>query len=97
MSDLYDIITKGACQDAARMGAENALENRAVTGEEEPKPPLVETDEEAECLLPGYAIAFEEYHQYRAEGASPDEALQRTMAKWRALWNATAYVPHRRN
>ncbi len=54
------------------------------------------TDEEAELLLPGYAIAFEEYHQHRAEGASPDEALQMTMQQWRKLWTAAAYVPHRR-
>lgn len=54
------------------------------------------TDEEAELLLPGYAIAFEEYHQRRAEGASPDEALQMTMQQWRKFWSASAYVPHRR-
>ncbi len=54
------------------------------------------TDEEAELLLPGYAIAFEEYHQHRAEGASPDEALLMTMQQWRKFWAAAAYVPHRR-
>ena len=54
------------------------------------------TDEEAEQMLPGYAIAFEGYHLHRAEGDTPEEALQKTLTDWRKFWAANAYVPHRR-
>ena len=59
-------------------------------------PQLVLTDAEAEQRLPSYALAFEDYHLHRAEGASPTEALQRTLTEWRAFWAEMAYVPHRR-
>ena len=53
------------------------------------------TDEEAEQKLPGHTIAFEGYHIYRAEGDTPEEALQKTLTDWRKIWSSNAYVPHR--
>ena len=97
MNDLHNTMSIEVGQDAAPLKMESVFDDTATSSEEAPEPLMVETDEEAECLLPGYSIAFEEYHQHRASGASPDEALQMTMARWRALWNAVAYVPHRRN
>ena len=76
-------------------GLVNDIHETAKT-DEEPVRLTATTDEEAELLLPGYQIAFEEYHIFRLEGATPDEALKKTLAEWRTLWAATAYVPHRR-
>jgi hypothetical protein len=72
----------------------NDIDEPSQSGEE-PTSIRPITDEEAEFLLPGYQIAFEEYHIFRAEGASPEEALKKTLAEWRTLWAAAAYVPHR--
>ena len=55
------------------------------------------TDEEAELQLPGYALAFEEYHKHRVEGNSPEEALENTLKEWRVMWRQSALVPHRRS
>lgn len=55
------------------------------------------TDAEAELQLPGYALAFEEYHKHRVEGDSPEEALESTLKEWRAMWRQSAFVPHRRS
>lgn len=57
--------------------------------------PVSITDEDAEQKLPGYTIAFEGYHLHRAEGDTPEEALQKTLADWRKIWSSSAYVPHR--
>ncbi len=53
------------------------------------------TDEDAEMLLPGYALAFEEYHKRRSIGESPEQALEATLLEWRAMWRQCALVPHR--
>ena len=90
---------EAVCFDAVNPAASDASLN-LILGEDassmQPEDSAVITDEEAELLLPGYALAFEEYHLHRAEGASPDEALHLTMKQWRKLWAAAAYVPHRR-
>lgn len=66
---------------------------REIAAERTERPAL--TDGEAEEKLPGYPLAFADYHIHRAGGASPAEALQLTLAEWRAFWREIAYVPHR--
>ncbi len=94
MNDLYNTSSNSA--SASRFSGTQDSTPCAGINEAFMSPPSI-TDEEAELQLPGYALAFEDYHKQRIEGNSPEEALEKTLKEWRVMWRQAAFVPHRRS